>query len=192
MSTAKVSGKSKSATLKIVGAMLALMLVVVMGPGQALAHDDEDDDRRDGKWHHKVNACTQTSKAALKACKLAAQEDYNLALGRCKNDSIEEQSDCKAEAKEEFGLALEECPEQFEARQEICEAIGPGPYLPEGIPPGFAVDPLPDGNDYLPLIPGTIYTYRLYIPNEGTDPQETIVVEVKDDTREIAGVTCRV
>jgi hypothetical protein len=192
MSTAKVSGKSKNVSLKIVLAMLALMFVVVLGPVQALAHDDGDDDRWDGRWYHRAGACTQTSMAALKACKLAAQEDYNLALGRCKNVARSEQDDCKAEAKDDFRSALEECPEQFDARQEVCEAIGPGPYLPEGIPLGFAVDPLPDGNDYLPLVPGTIYTYRLYIPSENTDPQETIVVEVKDDTREIAGVTCRV
>jgi len=206
MSTAKVSGKSKSVTLKIGVAMLAVMFVVILvpgllniGTGQALAHDDRGDrgdndrhhgDRWDDKWHHKPDACAQTSMAALTACKLAAQEDYNLALGTCKNVAKSEQYDCIARAKEEFGSALEECPEQFEARQEVCEAIGPGPYLPEGIDPGdFATEPtLLEG--YFPLEPGNIYVYKHYDENDNI--LETIVVEVTNGTREIADVTCRV
>jgi len=196
MFTAKVSGKSKSATLKIVGAMLALMFVVVLSPGQALAHDDRDDHDRGGdRWHHRADACAQTSKAALTACQFAAKEEYSLALGRCKNVSREEQGECIAEAKEGdegFYSALEECNEQFDARQEVCEAegIGPGPYLPDGIDPGdFAKTPtLYRG--YFPLVPGTTYVYKNY--DEDGVIQETIVVEVKDETREIDGVQCRV
>ncbi len=206
MFTAKVNRKSKSVTLKIGAPMLVLMFVVVLVPGlfnignsQALAHDDRDDrgdnerhhgDRWDNKWHHKPDACAQTSIAALTACKLAAQEDYNLALGTCDNVAKSEQDDCKAEAKWDFRSALEECPDQFDARQEVCEAdgIGPGPYLPDGIDPDdFARKPV--GNEYFPLERGTIYTYKHY---SGNDILETIVVKVKRKTREIEGVKCRV
>jgi hypothetical protein len=196
MFTAKVGGKSKSATLKIVGAMLALMVVVVLGPGQALAHDDRDDhDRGDYRWHHRADACAQTSKAALTACRFAAREEYSLALGRCKNVSKEEQGECIAEAKEGedgFYSALEECNEQFDARQEVCEAdgIGPGPYLPDGIDPGDFVETPTLLRGYFPLVPGTTYVYKNY--DEDGVIQETIVVEVKDETREIDGVQCRV
>jgi len=196
MFTAKVSGKSKRATLKIVGAMLALMFVVVLGPGQALAHDDrDDDDRGDHRWHHRADACAQTSKAALTACQFAAKEEYSLALGRCKNVSKEEQGDCIADAKEGdegFYSALEECNEQFDARQDICEAdgIGPGPYLPDGIDSGdFAMRPILF-RGYFPLVPGTTYVYKNY--DERGVIQETIVVEVKDEIRVIEGVNCRV
>ena len=198
--------KENSGALMFRIALVVLLSLFVAGPGpgqfnigagQALADDDRDDrgdndrhhgGRWDNRWHHKVNACAQTSKAALTACKLAAQEDYTIALGRCKNVAKSEQDDCKAKAKEEYGFALEECPEQFEARQEVCEAIGPGPYLPEGIDPDDFEEE-PNGNNYFPLIPGTKYTYKLY---SGGAILETIVVEVKDATREIEEVTCRV
>ena len=172
--------------------LLAVWFLVIPGTGQALAHDDRDDrgdnDRHHGgRWYHRVNACTQTSLAALAACKLAAQEEYTLALGRCRNVAKNEQEDCKAEAKEEFGFALEECPEQFDARQEVCDTIGPDPYLPEGINPA-EFEAVPGGNKYFPLAPGTIYTYKHY--DEDEIVVETIVVAVKDETRQIEGVTC--
>ena len=187
--------KEKSAVLmcRIGVALLVLLFVVVLGPGllnlessQALARDGRDYRGDDGE-----DACAETSEAALIACKFAAKEDYNLALGRCENVRDRWQRGCEADAKEEFYSALEECNEQFDARQEVCEAdgIGPGPYLPRGIKKSDFVSP-PGGNNYFPLVPGTIYTYKNYDKND--DIQETIVVEVKDEIREIAGVECRV
>jgi hypothetical protein len=194
--------KEKSAVLmfRIGVALLVVLFVVVLGPGllnigtsRALANDDRDDhDRGDHRWHHRAGACAQTSEAALTACQFAAKEDYNLALGRCKNVSREEQGDCKAEAQDDFYSALEECDEQFDARQEVCAEVGPGPYLPDGIPDGFAERPnLSEG--YFPLVPGTTYVYKNYARDGGI--QETIVVQVMEDDdgiREIEGVNCRV
>jgi len=198
MSSAKVRQKSKSRAFKLGVAFLAIVFVVMLGPGllnigtgRALADGDRDDhDRGDNRWHHRADACAQTSWAALNACKSAAQEEYYLALGRCKNVSKEEQGDCKAEAKDDFGSALEECKEQFDARQEVCAEVGPGPYLPEGINPSdFKIAPsLTTG--YFPLKPGTKYTYKNY--DENGKIQETIVVQVKNEIREIEGVNCRV
>jgi len=189
--------KENSGALMFRAALVFLLSLFVVGmvPGllnigtsQAQAHDGRDDWGHH-RWYHRPDACTQTSNAALTACQFAAQEDYNLALGNCANVAKSEQGDRKAEAKEDFGSSLEECTEQFDARQELCDVIGPGPYLPDGIDPDdFAA--VPDGNSYFPLVPGTIYTYENYDKNG--DIQETIVVEVKDETREIEGVTCRV
>jgi len=195
MFTAKVSGKSKSATLKIVGAMLALMFVVVLGPGQALAHDDRDDHDRGGdRWHHRAGACEQTSKAALTACQFAAQEEYSLALGRCKNVSKDEQDECIAEAKEGddesegFYSALEECDDQYDARQEVCAELGGGPYNPNIESSEFKKHPSTSDkqNSYSPLTKAT-YTYRSY---QGKMAIEEDVVEVTDEIREISGVNC--
>jgi len=125
---------------------------MALGPGQALAHEDGGA-RWNYKRHHKALACAQTSKAALTACKFAAQENYNLALGTCKNVAKSEQGECNAEAIDNFRSELAECPEQFDAHQEVCDAIGPGPYLPEGIEPeDFAAEPTLDSG-YFPLIP---------------------------------------
>lgn len=174
-------------------ALLVILFVVVLGPGllnlessQALARDGRHY-RVDDTRYYGADACAETSEAALTACQFAAKEEYNLALGRCENVSGKKQ--CEAEAREEFYSALDECNEQFDARQEVCELIGPGPYLPKGIKPSdFEKEPF--GNEYFPLNPGTRYTYKNY--DEKDEIQETIVVEVKDETREIEGIECRV
>ena len=194
MFTAKVGGKSKSATLKIVGAMLALMVVVVLGPGQALAHDDRDDhDRGDHRWHPRADACAQTSEAALTACQFAAKEEYSLALGRCKNVSKDEQDGCIAAAKEGnlenegFYSALEECDDQYDARQEVCAELGGGPYNPNIDPDIFEKKPrTAEQNSYSPLTKAT-YTYRSY--QDGVAIEED-VVKVTGKIRSISGVNC--
>ncbi len=165
MFTVKVSGKSKSATLKIAVVLLAVLFLVIPGTGllnigtsQALAHDDGDDDGWDGKWHHKADACAQTSIAALKACKLAALEDYNLALGNCENVSdVKDQKECLKEAKNDLKDAEGECTDQREARQEVCRELGKGPYDPDSDPADFSDD---INNTYFPLVQGQTYTYQ--------------------------------
>jgi hypothetical protein len=163
MFAVKVSGKSKSVTLKIGAAILALMFVVVLGPGllnigagQALAHDGRDYDRGDNKQQKKVNVCAQTTAAAFTACKLAAQEDYNLAQGNCYNVSdATDQKECLKEAEKDLKDAKGECTDQQEARQEVCRELGKGPYDPDLDPADFSSD---INNTYFPLVQGQTYT----------------------------------
>ena len=58
------------------------------------------------RWHHQVNACAQTSLAALAACKLAAQEEYKLALGSCYNVGRQRPKGMFKEAKSDFKDAM--------------------------------------------------------------------------------------
>lgn len=67
----------------------------------------------------------------------------------------------------------------------------PTTQLPDTLPDfGAAVftNPTRIDNPYFPLVPGTTRTYV----GETEDGTETVVVEVLDDTREVAGVTARV
>ena len=124
--------------------------------------------------------------AAYKAARFEAMDDYWIAIGNCNNLSDpDERKECKQDAREERLSAMEDSRDQLEARQEICEELGQGPYDPQLDPADF-VDPDDIGdsetaNPYLPLIPGTVWVYE----GETEDGTETITVTVTDDTKEI-------
>jgi hypothetical protein len=189
--------KENSGALMFRTALVLLLSLFVVGlvPGllnigtsQAQAHDGRDDWGHH-RWHHKPDACAQTTNAALTACQFAVQEDYNLALGNCANVAKSEQDDCKAEAKGEFESALEECTGQFDARQEVCGELGGGPYDPVIDPDNFVSKPkLLTGNEYFPLTRGSKYTYQ---SKDSEGNIQTIVVKVKGTTT-INGVLCRI
>lgn len=129
--------------------------------------------------------CTLTAEAARFACFNDVEDDRWTANGNCLNTSDAQCfSDVVAEALE--GNAL--CEEQFQARLEVCDALGEGAYDP-AVDPAKFVDPEEIGdsvepNPWLPLVPGTTWTY------EGGN--ETNTVTVTEDTKEILGVTCAV
>jgi hypothetical protein len=135
-----------------------------------------------------ADACSETSTYAKEACYNSANEEYNLALGKCENVAENNQDDCEANAKEDLNLAVDECNNQFDARQEVCKELGGGPYLPNGIKPFRFVSRL-TGNTYFPLTPAT-YTYMSYAPNGKVTEKD--IVKVTNQTRQILGVTCRV
>jgi hypothetical protein len=130
------------------------------------------------------DACRQTAKAAREACGFEAKDDFWIAVGNCANLSDDDaRKPCKAAAKEELAEAKEECGAQHDAREELCEALGPDPYDPAIDPSEFLS---PDAtaaapNPFFPLVPGTTWTY------EG--PEETITVTVTDRTKVILDVT---
>lgn len=133
------------------------------------------------------NLCTQTSRAALRACENDLREELWIAVGNCANLPTDaDRKDCRRQAKQSLREEGGECRDQFEAREDLCDQVGQGPYVP-------AVDPArfvhPDvaataPNPWFPLVPGTIWIYA-----EG---DETVTVTVTDETRVISGVTCRV
>jgi hypothetical protein len=125
-------------------------------------------------------ACGQSAQAALRACRLQAQSDRSLAIGTCTNLSdAGDRSPCLHRADTAFDEALSLCHAQLKGRQELCEALGSGPYDPAIRPADFTsrID-----NAYLPLVPGTLFVYR--------SPHGLVNFEVTHKTRKIAGVTC--
>lgn len=135
------------------------------------------------------DACFETSEFARRACKNSATEAYNLTLGKCENDAENQQDNCEVAAKEELNASLEECKEQFDARLEVCDAVGLGPYLPKGIKPfKFVSKDKLIGNLFFPLTPAT-YTFKSF--DSAGDVVENSVFKVTTATRKILGVTCR-
>src|SRR5215471_15801490 len=129
-----------------------------------------------------TNICLQTARDALASCKLAAQSDHQLALGKCINiiNSAVRQS-CERQAEADLADALDTCQGGFEVRRQSCQKLGPGPYHPVINPSNFTtrID-----NPYFPLFPGTTFTYL--------NAKRTIrdVFAVTHHTRVINGVRC--
>lgn len=130
--------------------------------------------------------CTKTAHAASRSCLSETREEFWIAIGNCHNLSErEDQKECKQEAGEELWSPREECRDQCDARTEICEALGEGPYDPQLDPADF-VDPddiggIVPANPYFPMIPGTVWVYE----GETDEGTETITVTITEDTKEI-------
>jgi hypothetical protein len=167
---------------KISTAAVVLLAIVVNGP--APAGDNGDKNGSGDKKSTGPSPCGQTSRAALQACRAGARGDYWLAIGNCENlaDPAEKKA-CKREALSALKDALSECKDQFDARQEVCQALGGEAYDPVIDPANFVavID-----NPLNPLIPGTTFIYE----GPGDTGFEHDEVTVTDKTREILGVTC--
>jgi hypothetical protein len=86
-----------------------------------------------------------------------------------------------------IGVIREEHVES-EERNELVGIFQTGPdSIPDFAAATFS-DPTEIDNPYFPLVPGTTFTYE----GETEDGLETTVVEVLEETREVAGVTSRV
>ncbi|MGH7821621.1 MAG: hypothetical protein ACREQ9_17795 [Candidatus Binatia bacterium] len=133
------------------------------------------------------NFCTKTSKAARRACANEAKDDFWIAVGICHNVSDDDaREECADEAEEARDEAKEECAEQYDAREELCDALGQAPYDPVIDPANFLspADTAASPNPYFPLVPGTTWVY------EGGG--ETVTVTVTNETKEILGVMAMV
>lgn len=174
--------------------LLVGMLSLIAGPSMAGQTDDDDDDRDDGY----MAFCSKTAKAALRACGAEVKDDYWITIGNCTNiGDPAERADCRGEAKLARSDGKEECADQYEARLEVCAAVGEERYDPDFDPSNF-VDPREIGNSvtpnpYFPLVSGNRWVYEsTFIDEDGEEVTETITVEVTDETKLIEGVTCLV
>lgn len=129
--------------------------------------------------------CTRSARAAFRACGFEFKDDYWTAVAICHNEPTpEERGDCIDEAIEVRIEAKEECDEVYEARLELCDALGEAPYDPDFDPDDFETDfhDLTVLSPWFPLTPGNHWAY------EGGD--EEITIDVLDKTKLIEGVTC--
>jgi len=128
-----------------------LLALFVMGLTAGIAAAAEDDDENG-------DFCQRTSQAVLRSCRVGAQSDLWLALGKC--DNVSDPGDrkaCKQQALADSKDVLDSCDAQFSARQAACRRLGGQPYDPVIDPANF-VDRI--DNPYFPLTPGTLYIYE--------------------------------
>lgn len=150
----------------------------------AFADDEELDE-----LYRKGGACTRTSIAALRSCKLQHESESWLTRGKCNNlaDPAKREK-CETEAIAAIEVGEDECDEQYDARQALCKALGEDAYEPK-FDPSMFVKPADIGksvqpNPYFPLVPGRTLIYQ--------GGGQTITYAVTAETREILGVRCTV
>ena len=133
---------------------------------------------------HKPNLCEQSVRHVARSCKEEAESDYLLALANCDNLSDEgARGTCRDDAAAELKDAIDSCGEQEDARDDVCDRLGGGPYDPVIDPKNF-VDEI--DNPYFPLAPGTTFVYE----GPTADGLEHEEFAVTHDTRTILGVAC--
>ena len=164
----------KNGNLKIIRGAMVLGVGLLLGLAATAGWADED--------HGKSQTCFKTTRVMHKACRADVTDDFYEESAKCLNS--EDASECRSEAQEEYRDAWGECWEQATSRDSLCERLpDAGPYIAELDPADFNGG-CPDGNEYYPLVVGTVTTFV----NEEEDDEETIVVTVTDETREIEGI----
>jgi hypothetical protein len=97
----------------------------------------------------------------------------------------EERSECFGDARADDRETRGDCRDVYDARQEVCEALGEEAYDPEIDPADFV-----EGIDN-PLVPFAVGSKWVY-QKDGEDGLETNEIEVLDETVEILGIECTV
>jgi hypothetical protein len=169
-----------------------IVLFILLMTGLNMAVDPANAVDDEYAWDDKAPVCTQTSQIALKACNSGERESYLLSIGTCYNFLNEnKKEDCLRASKRNLDDRIKLCNEQFNARNEVCRELGGGAYNPQIIHLDF-VKPFKSvlGNQYFPLKPGTLLTYR----KVSADGNESILRDyfyVTNSEKNILGVTCR-
>ena len=133
-------------------------------------------------WHEQEDACYKTTDSMRVACAADAVDDLYVDYANCINS--DDVRGCRREARHDYAEAKSECRDQAASRDELCDRLpDAGAYIADLDPANFDGG-CPAGNAYFPLVPGTVTTFV----NETEDEEETIVVQVLDETREIEGI----
>jgi len=154
----------------------------------ALAGAQDEREPRIGDSHG-AQACTTHAKLLRRACLADLKDDYLVHLADCVYVTAEEdESDCRADARDEASEKADECMEVYDARLDICDAVGEERFAVELDPADF-VDPddigdSVDANPYWPLNAGRTQV----ILADG----EVGVVTATDEVRDVGGLPCRV
>ena len=162
-----------------------LLLATALGSTAAYASNGRGDD----------GACEVSAGIMYRACRSDVRDDYLTTAANCMNISARsERRECFNEAKAVRMEEKEYCGEVEEAREEACEILGedrydPDPLLDSGIE---FIDPdqVPDTYDPNPFV--SVVAGHTYVLKAGEEGEETVVVHVTEETREILGVECRV
>jgi hypothetical protein len=132
------------------------------------------------------NFCTRTANLLFRACGHEVLDSFFVASAKCVNVSDKkDRVACFAEARtaQSDGDAL--CSDQLAGRRDACAALGEGRFDPNFDPALFDDPKKPSHpNPYFPLAVGNQWEYR--------GGGEVDTVQVVDETKLIAGVTCLV
>jgi hypothetical protein len=117
------------------------------------------------------------------ACDAGVTDDFWIAKGTCANlADAEARNECLSDARDTRTEGGQECRDQFQARQDLCDALGQDPYDPEINSDDFLTpeETAANPNKYFPLVPGTTKVFL--------GAGEKVTVKVTDQTKMIQGV----
>ena len=139
-------------------------------------------------------ACKRTASRMFEACNFDLLEENKLAQANCTNiTDTHEQRACLDEARMTQREERELCHTQRRARLEACELLAEDRYDPDPLldPAIEFVDPDDvDENTVNPYV--SVIAGHTYVLRAGEDFEETVVVHVTEESREILGVLCRI
>jgi hypothetical protein len=130
------------------------------------------------------SVCDQTAMTIRRGAQRQAQADFAMRIAACLQ-SPHDFDECYEDAKAEFLDSIELFHEQYDARLEVCDLVGGGPYDPDLDEDEFSPDV---DNPFLPLVVGRTLVYEK-VSDEGT---ERIEFTALADTIDIDEVPCRV
>jgi hypothetical protein len=146
-------------------------------------------------WRGNGTPCKETAKEMYRACQFDIRDNRNVAEANCTNIAdADDRRDCLEDARATLREDMASCTDQFLARRDACEVLGEYRYDPDPLldPTNVFVDPDEVGYDYPPNPYVSIVAGHTYVLRAGEDGEETVVVHVTDESREIQGVLCRV
>jgi len=125
--------------------------------------------------------CSRSALAVKKACLNGVHDDYGIANANCINTKdAADRADCLDNAQSDLEDGRGECRDQYQARLDLCGALGEARYDPDFDPANF-VSSFDNQNPYWPLKPGNKWSFE--------SATETNTVEVLPKTKLIGGVT---
>lgn len=146
-------------------------------------------------FNHRESTCEQVAETMYKACRSDVRDDYLTTAANCAY--ISARSERKACYREATATRVEEaeyCGEVEEAREDACEILDENRYDPDPLvtPGTIFIDPddVPGVYAANPFV--SVAAGHTYVLKAGEDGEETVVVHVTNDAREILGVACRI
>lgn len=141
------------------------------------------------------SACERTADVMHKACRYDVRDDYLTTLANCMNLANRgERRACYEDAAAVRAEEAEHCKDVEEAREDACEILGEERYDPDPLlaPGNEFVHPndvpgIYPANPFVSVVAGHTYVLRA-----GEEGEETVIVHVTDEVRDILGVACRI
>ena len=164
--------------------LLLLGYLNFAGPGSASAND-----------RHAFSVCERTADTMFSACLFDLGDEIQTTLANCENISdASERRSCIEETRGARKDEIQSCRTAREGRSAACKLLGENRYDPDPLldPTITFIDPddIPNAypvNPYVSLAAGHTFVLRA-----GAEGEETNVVYVTDESRDILGVSCRV
>ena len=139
--------------------------------------------------------CKRTAHTMELACFADVEDDFLAANANCGNFAEpDERKACRREARMIEREETEHCGDVRTARTEACALLGEKRYAPDPLldPANTFIDPDQVPGEYGPNPYVSIAAGHTFVLRAGEEGEETVVVHVTEDSREIQGVLCRV